>query len=139
MAVQNNIAWGLDYRKVRSSGHELGERWLTTLTRLNDGKLLNTWHSTERPQVQEVRRVLARAILKHQKPEVLWVDTYLSQFAAAEAERYHIRLHIRTFQGGGLEMSYDERVNRAMEIAPAPPASARARHGLIARARHWLN
>lgn len=151
-------AWGLDYRNVSVDGFD---GWAIMLTRLSDGRMLACWHSHHRPQVHEVRKVLARGLLHHEWPDVLWVDEWLSQFAAAECEKYGIRMHIRMFRKGGIERDrneYDARLDRVMHARrdrfrptpPTPPTSAvavrdggishhRLDHRLEAVRRHWMN
>lgn len=115
------LAWGLDYKKVRPMTHKLGERWLLTLTRLSDGELLATWHSAKRPGVEEVWQVLARAILKHIRPDVIWCDVYLKEIVAPFCEREHIVLSVRIFEKHHKKLSYDERLDRAMPMKGRPP------------------
>jgi hypothetical protein len=141
--MSKNTAWGLDYRKIRSAAHRLGERWLLTLTRLNDGKLLQTWHSAARPGVQEVRRVLAKALVRYPQPDLLWCDVYLSNVVGPECEKYGLRMHIRTNTPGGLQWNYDVRLDRAMGLPPEGSGAATRPHAhthILARARrYWLN
>lgn len=139
---KKNVAWGMDYRKIRQASHKLGERWLLVITDLENGRLLNTGHSPARPQVPEVRRLLAQAVLKHPMPEALWCDAYLAKFAAPECDKLGVRLHIRTAKKDGLQWNYDERLDRAMSTPPTavPALAPRAHDGLFRRARrYWLN
>lgn len=132
-------AWGVDYRRIRPARHELGSRWLLVLTRLSDGKLLNSWYSKERPGVAEVRRVLAKSLVTHAQPEAVWCDEYLSKYVAPECEKYGLRCHIRTEKPGGLEWNYDERLNRAIGATPPTPVKARAHWFSKPVWRGWLN
>lgn len=143
-------AWGLDYRRVSVDDFE---GWILLVTRLEDGKLLACYHGDRRPEVAEVRRVLARALAQYRWPEIVWVDEWLSRFAAQEVEKHGIRMHLRLFRKGGIERNeYDARLDRVMQARrdrfrpapPTPPTSAvkdrEISHSrLEAAIRHWVN
>lgn len=138
---EKDMAWGLDYRNVDVEGFH---GWMITLIRLSDGKMLSCRHSGHRPQVREVRSVMARGLLHNKWPEILWVDEWLSQFAAAECKKYGIRMHIRMFRKGGLEVHRDEyaaRLDRAIgrPLTTQSYQAGRRFNTPESIKRHWVN
>jgi len=118
------LAWGLDYKKTRRADAVGGERWLTTLTRLNDGRLLCTWEGRTRPAYAEVRQVLSRGLAQYAHPEILWCDNYLTEWAAPIASLYNLRLHVRMADSQlRVELPKEPEAVEAPAFMPEPEAS----------------
>lgn len=115
-AVRHQVmiaAWGMDYRKTQQAIEgRRGERWITIITRLTDGKILSSWWSDHRPVLADIRQVMGWALTKYARPEVIWCDAYLADWVTPIVRPYGVRIHLRMIV---------RRVTPAPEALPIPP------------------
>ncbi len=142
---QSDIAWGIDYRRIRRAPNTQHERWITLMTRLNDGRLLISWESSQRPECREVRQVLGKGLVTFPPPEILWCDSYLSRWVAPIADRFDLRLHIRTvaLRAIPLDVPHSNPLANAPEAVQTPqPVSMNGKDMVAddepAPSRSWL-